>query len=57
MMQALIACATKRGFSRLVGAVLASNEPMLAMCRKLGFSVERNPEDHEQAVVTLDLGR
>jgi acetyltransferase len=55
MMQALIACANKRGFRRLVGVVLASNEPMLAMCRKLGFAVERDPEDPEQVVVTLDL--
>jgi acetyltransferase len=57
MMQALIACATKRGFRRLVGVVLASNEPMLAMCRKLGFAVERDPEAPEQVVVTLELGR
>ena len=57
MMQALIACATKRGFRRLVGVVLASNEPMLAMCRKLGLALERDPEDPEQVVVTLELGR
>jgi acetyltransferase len=57
MMQALIACATKRGFRRLVGVVLASNEPMLAMCRKLGFALERDPDDPEQVVVTLDLSR
>ena len=57
MMQALIACANKRGFRRLVGVVLASNEPMLAMSRKLGFAVERDPEDPEQMIVTLDLSR
>ena len=57
MMQALIACARKRGFRRLVGLVLASNEPMLAMCRKLGFVAQRDPEDPEQVIVTLDLRR
>jgi hypothetical protein len=30
---------------------------MIAMCRKLGFSVERDPEDPEQVVVTLDLSK
>jgi acetyltransferase len=53
----LIACARKRGFRRLVGLVLASNEPMLAMCRKLGFVAQRDPEDPEQVIVTLDLSR
>ncbi len=55
MMQALIACAKKRGFHRLIGVVLASNEPMLAMCRKLGFVAQHDPEDPDQVVVTMDL--
>ena len=55
MMRALIACAKKRGFRRLVGVVLASNEPMLALCRKLGFVARRDPDDPDQIIVTLEL--
>jgi acetyltransferase len=55
MMQALIACAKRRGFRRLIGVVLASNEPMLAMCRKLGFAARHDPDDPDQVVVTLEL--
>jgi acetyltransferase len=55
MMRALIACAKKRGFRRLVGVVLASNEPMLALSRKLGFAVRRDPDDPDQIVATLEL--
>jgi acetyltransferase len=54
-MRALIACAKKRGFRRLVGIVLASNEPMLALSRKLGFVAQRDPEDPDQIIVTLQL--
>jgi acetyltransferase len=57
MMQVLIACARKRGFRRLIGAVLASNEPMLALSRRLGFVAKHDPDDREQATVTLDLSR
>lgn len=56
MMQALIACAKRRGFRRLLGVVLASNEPMLAMCRKLGFVAQHDPDDADQVLVTLELG-
>jgi acetyltransferase len=55
MMQALIACAKRRGFRRLVGAVLASNGPMLALSRKLGFVARHDPDDPEQVIVTLEL--
>jgi acetyltransferase len=54
-MRALIACAKKRGFRRLVGIVLATNEPMLALSRKLGFVAQRDPEDPDQIIVTLQL--
>jgi acetyltransferase len=55
MMQALIGCARRRGFRRLVGIVLASNEPMLTLCRKLGFVARHDPDDPEQVIVVLDL--
>jgi acetyltransferase len=55
LMQALIECAKKRGFRRLIGIVLAINEPMLALSRKLCFAGRHDPDDHEQVIVTLDL--
>ena len=55
MMRALIACAKKRGFRRLLGIVLASNEPMLALSRQLGFVAQRDRDDPDQIIVTLEL--
>jgi len=56
-MQVLIECARRRGFRRLVGVVLASNEPMLALSGKLGFVAQHDPDDPEQVVMTLELGK
>lgn len=56
LMRALIACASSRGFTRLVGAVLAINEPMLALAAALGFVAAHDPNDPEQIIVTLELG-
>ena len=55
MMRALIACAKRRGFRRLLGIVLASNEPMLALSRQLGFVAQRDRDDPDQIIVTLEL--
>jgi acetyltransferase len=56
LMQLLIACAKRRGFSRLVGNVLAINTAMLKFVADLGFRRQRDPDDPEQVIVTLDLG-
>ena len=55
LMEALIGCARKRGFRRLMGVVLGSNAPMLALCHKLGFVAQHDPDDPDQIIVTLDL--
>jgi acetyltransferase len=55
LMRILIDCARKRGFKRLMGAVLAINASMLAMVAALGFTAQRDPTDPEQMIVTLDL--
>jgi acetyltransferase len=44
-MTRLIDVAGQRGIGELVGQVLRENEPMLQMCRELGFAIARDPAD------------
>ena len=55
LMEKLIAVARGRGLDSLYGDVLATNQRMLDFCRKLGFTLGRNPDDPTIARVTLDL--
>ena len=34
-----------RGLEVMVGHVLAANEPMLALCKRLGFQISDHPQD------------
>jgi len=45
LMARLIEAAQQSGISELVGLVLRENNPMLNMCRKLGFSIPPEPND------------
>ncbi|WP_022947112.1 bifunctional acetate--CoA ligase family protein/GNAT family N-acetyltransferase [Methylohalobius crimeensis] len=45
LMQALMEAARAQGFRRMEGEVLASNQPMLELVRKLGFRVRGSPDD------------
>ncbi len=45
LMQRLLASAGRAGLERLCGAVLADNEPMLAVMRRLGARLAADPED------------
>jgi acetyltransferase len=45
LMQRLIEWARRRGLREVVGQVLADNAPMLAFVRRLGFGVQRLPEE------------
>jgi acetyltransferase len=45
LMTHLIGIATQRGVGELVGEVMRENEPMLQMCRELGFSIGPQPAD------------
>ncbi|HEX2150581.1 MAG TPA: GNAT family N-acetyltransferase, partial [Stellaceae bacterium] len=45
LMQRLIEIARQYGIGELVGDVLRENEPMLAMCRELGFAIRADPND------------
>jgi acetyltransferase len=51
LMTRLIEIARERGIGELVGEVLRENEPMLQMCRELGFSVASDPGD--PAIMTV----
>jgi len=55
MLGRLIEVARWRGLHTMVGQVLAANEAMLALCRKLGFEVSDHPDDAAVARVSLAL--
>jgi acetyltransferase len=55
LMTALIDAARARGLHEMVGFVLAENQPMLGLARKLGFAVKRDPDDFSQCVCRLVL--
>lgn len=55
MMEKLIAVARARGLNELYGDVLSTNRPMLDFCRKLGFTLGRNPDDATVTRATLPL--
>lgn len=41
----LVAVAGSRGYGRSYGDILATNRPMLEMVKRLGFRLERHPDD------------
>jgi acetyltransferase len=51
LMTHLIGIARQRGLGELVGEVMRENEPMLQMCRELGFSIGPQPADPAIMVV------
>jgi acetyltransferase len=55
LMNHLIGYARSRGLQEIHGAVLAENTRMLALCRALGFTDARDPEDGTVMLTTLDL--
>jgi acetyltransferase len=55
MMDQLIAVATERGLSAMMGHVLRGNSGMLTLCERLGFREEVVQLDHSVVRLTLDL--
>jgi len=55
MMLKLIDVARGRRIPRLYGEILSVNHGMLSMTRKLGFHLERHPDDATVMRATLDL--
>ncbi len=56
LMRLMIDWARSEGIGRVEGSVLAENRAMLAVCRRLGFTQMRDPEDQGILKVTLRLG-
>jgi len=55
LMEKLAAIARSRGLKTIYGDVLSTNRHMLEMCRALGYSLGRHPEDPTVTRVTLGL--
>lgn len=55
LMRLMIDWARSEGIGRVEGTVLAENRPMLAVCRRLGFTQGRDPDDPGLVKVHLDL--
>jgi len=55
LMQSLIGAARARGLERMEGFVLAVTQPMLALASRLGFSIDRDPEDPSVRICRLSL--
>jgi acetyltransferase len=56
MMERIVDYARGRGIGEIFGDVLQENAPMLRLCRELGFSESRCPEEQGIVRVTLPLG-
>lgn len=56
LLRSLLRRARYDGYTAMEGLVLAANEPMLALARKLGFSVEAVPPDGTVVRVLRRLG-
>jgi len=55
LIRALIQGAGARGLKRMEGFVLAENDRMLTLARRLGFTVQTDPQDATVMIVRLDL--
>jgi RimJ/RimL family protein N-acetyltransferase len=55
LMRELIEAARVRGLKQMEGFVLAGNSRMLALARRLGFTVTTDPNDMTVKIVRLDL--
>ena len=55
LMELIIEYARSEGLRAIRGQVLRENVTMLAMCRKLGFTVTADPQDPSVAVVNLPV--
>jgi RimJ/RimL family protein N-acetyltransferase len=57
LMLGLIRAAGSAGVRRLAGTALSTNEPVLALARKLGFRLTADPRSAKVTNLTLDLSR
>jgi acetyltransferase len=57
LLRRLAEVARRRGVRRLYGDILSTNRPMLGLVQKLGFTLERNPDDATLTRATLSLAK
>ncbi len=55
LLRRLMSYARDQGIHELFGEILADNQPMLALCRAMGFTIQSCPEDHGVMIATLRL--
>lgn len=55
LLRTLIEAAARRGLKEMEGFVLAENQPMLQLAKRLGFDISPDPEDHAVRVCRLPL--
>ena len=55
LLEEIIEYCRQRGIGEIWGEVLAENEPMLRLVRRLGFSVKSDPEDRSVMLVSKPL--
>ena len=55
LLRRLIQYARDQGIRELFGEILCENQPMLALCRAMGFTLKSCPEDHGVMIATLAL--
>jgi acetyltransferase len=55
LMHRLMVCARNAGVRELHGLILASNDPMLALMRSLGFTIKPAPDDPLDVIATRTL--
>ena len=55
LLTALIGAAKARGIKEMDGFVLATNQPMLRLARRLGFAIAPDPEDRTVCICRLRL--
>jgi len=55
LMTKLIDWGRAQGMSEIVGQVLASNQPMLAFVRRMGFHIRRMPDENDVVEARLSL--
>lgn len=55
LLERLLAVAKLAGIRHVGGLTLATNEPMKALCRRLGFSLRPDPADATVTLLSIDL--
>ena len=55
LLETLITVARSRGLETMIGHVLATNDPMLSLCVRLGFRIGDYPQDAMVKRATLAL--